>query len=426
MTIDGMGPHEIAKALAADKVERPSYYMNRCGIVPYRYPMDEPYTWSSSTVSSIISKPESMGHTVNFRFYKESYKDKHTKPAPKEDWVIFPDTHEGIIESEVWENAQRLRKTVKRTDSLGTANPLTGKMFCADCGGRMYNHRKPYETPLYTNPNTGKTYMRKPSDVYVCATHSRGNRRFNKACSLHHIRTEVVNELVLDAIRGVSAYVRGSEEEFTRRVREASAVQREDAAKSHRKRISKNEKRIAELDMLFRKTYEDNAIGKLSDERFTQLSGAYETEQADLKQQNAVMKAEVDAFNADGARADRFIELVKKYTDFSELTPGLINEFVDKILVYEPDRSSGKRVQKVDIYQNLIGMFPQPLAEKERDPAEIEEERRLDALRAKRREYNRRYQAKRKVKDRMLIPPNPKKPAEEKPEVKRESDNKTA
>jgi DNA invertase Pin-like site-specific DNA recombinase len=144
MTIEGMGPHEIAKALAADKVERPSYYMNRCGIVPYRYPMDKPYTWNGSTVGSIISKPEYMGHTVNFRFRKDSYKDKHTKKAPKDEWVVFPDTHEGIIESEIWENAQKLRKTVKRVDSLGEANPLTGKMLCADCGARMYNHRKPY------------------------------------------------------------------------------------------------------------------------------------------------------------------------------------------------------------------------------------------------------------------------------------------
>ena len=402
MTIEGMGPHEIAKALATDKVERPSYYMNRCGIVPYKYPMDKPYTWNGSTVSSIISKPEYTGSTVNFRSYKSSYKDKHTKQAPKDDWVIFPDTHEGIIDTETWENAQKLRKTIKRTDSLGEANPLTGKLFCADCGGRMYNHRKPYETPYYTNPNTGKTYMRAPSDVYACSTHSRGNRQFEKACSLHHIRTAVLRELVLDTIRQVSSYVRGSEEEFTRRVREASTVQRDDAAKSHRKRIAKNAKRIAELDVLFRKTYEDNATNKLSDERFAQLSNAYEVEQSDLKEQNAVLQSEMDSFDADSAKADKFIELVKKYTDFTELSAPMINEFVDKILVYEGDKSSGKRVQRVDIYLNFIGMFPLPQVES--DSAEIEEEQRLDALRAKRREYNRRYQAKRKVKDRVLIP----------------------
>ena len=404
MTIEGMGPHEIAKVLTLDKVERPSFYMNRRGIVPYKYPMDEPYTWNGATVSSIISKLEYTGATVNFRSRKTSYKDKHSTPTQEDEWVIFPDTHEAIIEMEVWENAQRLRKTVKRTDSLGEANPLTGKTFRADCGARMYNHRKPYATPQYTNPNTGKTYMRAPSDIYACSTHSRGNRKFTKACSLHHIRTAVVRELVLDRIRRISEYVRGSEEEFVRKVREASTIQREEAAKSHRKRIAKNEKRIAELDMLFRKTYEDNAVGKLSDERFTQLSSSYEQEQADLKVQNATLQAELDAFNADSVKADRFIELAMKYTEFPELSAPMINEFVDKILVYEADKSSGKRVQRVDIYLNFIGEFSLQEATPERDPAEVEEEQRLDALRAKRREYNRRYQAKRKVKDCVLQP----------------------
>ena len=154
--------------------------------------------------------------------------------------------------------------------------------------------------------------------------------------------------------------------------------------------------------MLFRKTYEDNATGKLNDERFKQLSDGYESEQADLKQQNVVLQSEVDAFDADSAKTDRFIELVKKYKDFPELTGSMINEFVDRILVYEGDKSSGKRVQRVDIYLNFIGMSPLPKAE--RDPAEIEEEQRMDAIRAKRREYNRRYQAKRKVKDKVLMP----------------------
>jgi len=213
-----------------------------------------------------------------------------------------------------------------------------------------------------------------------------------------------VRELVLDRIRRVSEYVRGSEEEFVRKVREASTVQQEDAAKSHKKRIAKNEKRIAELDMLFRKTYEDNAVGKLSDERFTQLSGSYEQEQADFKAQNTALQAELDSFNADSVKADRFIELVKKYTEFPELTAPMINEFVDKIWVYEADKSSGKRVQRVDIYLNFIGEFSLQEATPERDPAEVKEEQRLDALRAKRREYNRRYQAKRHVKDCVLQP----------------------
>jgi hypothetical protein len=393
MTIDGMGPHEIAKALAAEKVERPSYYQMKRGLpTSHLSAAESPYMWNSATVSSIISKPEYAGHTVNFRSHKDSYKDKKSQKTPKEDWVIFENTHEGIIDAGAWESAQRLRKTVKRTDSLGEANPLTGKMFCADCGAPMYNHRKPYETP-HVYPD-GRVYTRCPSDIYSCSAHSRGSRKFEKICSLHHIRTAAVRELVLDVICRASAYVRGSEDEFIRQVREASAVRRDETARAHRRRIVKNEKRISELDMLFRKVYEDNAVGKLSDERFTQLSGAYENEQAEIKKQNAGLQAEVDGFEADGARADKFIALVRKYTVFEELTPAMINEFVDKIYVHEADKTSGKRIQQVDIYLNFIGMFPLP--ETERDPAEIENERKLDELRARRREYNRRYQAKKK------------------------------
>jgi hypothetical protein len=337
-------------------VERPSYYMNRRGIVPYKKPMDKPHLWNGATVSSIISRQEYTGATVNFRSYKASYRDKHPKKAPKEDWVIFPGTHDYIIDLETWETAQRVRKTVKRTDSLGEANPLTGKMLCADCKERMYNHRQPEARPHYTNPNTGKTYMRAPSDVYSCSTNSLGSRRFEKACSLHHIRTAVVQELVLDTIRRVSGYVRGNEDEFSRRVREESVIQQDEAARSHRKRIAKNERRISELDMLFRKTYEDNATGKLSDERFKQLTDAYELEQAELKQQNSGLQAEVDSFDADSARADR---------------------------------SSGKREQQVDIYLNFIGAFKVPVAAAEITAEEITAEQELDALRAKWREYNR-------------------------------------
>jgi len=243
--------------------------------------------------------------------------------------------------------------------------------------------------------------------VYACSTHSRSGRKFDKVCTLHHIRTAVVQELVLDTIRRVSGYVRGNEEEFAQRVREESAIQQGEAAKAHKKRIAKNDKRIAELDVLFRKTYEDNATGKLSDDRFRQLTDAYESEQAELKQQNVTLQAEVDSFDADSARADKFIGLVQRYTDFAELTPAMVNEFVDRIYVYEADRSSGKREQRVDVVLSFIGAFHVPAAAEILSIEELEAEKELDALRAKRREYNRRYQAKRKVKDKVLVKVDP-------------------
>jgi len=282
----------------------------------------------------------------------------------------------------------------------------------------MYNHRQPEAKPHYTNPSTGKTYMRAPTDVYSCSTHSLGNRRFEQACSLHHIRTAVVRELVLDTIRNVSGYVRGNEEEFARGVREESVIQQDETAKAHRKRIARNDKRIAELDVLFRKTYEDNATGKLSDERFRQLTDSYELEQAELKQQNAGLQAEVDNFDADSERADRFIGLVRRYTDFTELTSAMINEFVDRIYVHECDRSSGKREQRVDIRLNFIGAFAVPAADTVLSFEEMKAEQELDALRAKRREYNRRYQAKRKVRDKVLVKVDPTADAQPEKQIK--------
>ena len=395
LTIEGLGPQEIARVLMNEKIERPSNYMNRRGITNHALTDASPYDWNDCTVKTIISKAEYKGDTVNFRTYKESYKDRKQKLAAKEDWVVFHDTHEAIIDPHTWETAQRLRKTCKRTDSLGVANPLTGKMICADCGARMYNHRNPNPKPrVYPD---GRVYNRPPSDVYGCSTYNKSVKRSDFMCTQHGIRTAVVRELLLDTIRTVSNYVRGNEDEFIRKVREMSTVQQIETAKSHRKRIIKNERRIAELDMLFQKTYEDNAVKRLSDERFAQLSASYEREQADLKQQNITLQSEVDSFDADSIKADRFIWLVKKYKDFTELSTPMINEFVDRIVVHEPDRSTGKRVQKVDIYLNFIGKFTLP-EEAEPNPADVEARRLLDEKRIKKREYNRRWYAKQKEK----------------------------
>lgn len=396
MTIAGKGPHEIARVLTAEKVERPSYHLATRGIGSHltSYDKSSPYTWNSSAVASIIAKPEYKGHTVNFRYYKDSYKDKHEKKNPKENWVIFENTHEAIIDEGTWETAQQCRKTVRRTDSLGEANPLTGKMFCADCGSHMYNHRKPHKSPHYQNPNTGKMYMRCPSDVYSCSAFDNAKKNFRKECTLHHIRTVVVRELVLDAIRTAGSYAVENEADFIKRVREASAIQRDEAARSQRKQLSKYKKRHAELNTLIKKLYEDNVSGKLSDKRFELLANDYESEQTGLEHIIEQIESELESFDSDGARADKFIDLAKKYTDFAELTVPMVNEFIEKILVHESDKSSGERVQQVDIYLNFIGKFDVPIIEPELTPEEIAEEEKKRQFKAKRREYERRYREK--------------------------------
>ena len=396
LTIEGKGPTQIARILHDEKVERPSYYLYQKGIVNYEstYDHSHPYAWSTNTIAHIIERPEYMGHTVNFRTYKDSYKDKQAKENPKENWVIFENTHAAIVDPETWETAQRCRKTVRRTDH-GEANPLTGLVFCADCGAKLYNHRQPYPTTQINKK--GYVCNRPPKDVYTCSTYNLTGRRYDRQCTSHQIRTVVLRELALDAIQSVSRFVKTNEAEFVKQVRESSAVQQEEAAKSHKRRIAREQKRIAELNTLIRRIYEDNVSGKLTDKRFELLSQEYEQEQDELEQSISRLQTELDSFHADSARADKFIEIVKKHTDFSELTPQMIAEYIEKIVVHEADKSSGERQQQVDIYLNFIGRFevpaPAPTAE------EMDAEEKARRKREQRRQAQRRYAAKQKQKE---------------------------
>ena len=294
------------------------------------------------------------GHTVNLRTAKEHFKDKKTTWKPKDEWLIFENTHEAIVEQAIWDAAQKCRTVKRRTDTWGEANPLTGFLYCHDCGRRMYNHRcNPCEI---VDKRNGKTVTKKGRDAYCCSLYQihRGD------CTMHYISTEQVSDLILETIRGATAYARSNEAEFVKTIREASAVRQGEAAKSHKRQIAKNEKRIAELDTLFRKTYEDFAAGRLNEKRFGQLSGGYETEQETLERQTAELKAELEQFDRDSYRADKFLELAKRYAEITELTSPLLTEFVDKVVVHEADKSSGKREQEVEIFLNHIGQFAVP------------------------------------------------------------------
>jgi len=385
MTIDGMGPGKIAAALRAEQVEKPGYHMARIGVGDHQW-NDERHCheWNASTVAKIIARPEYAGHTVNLRTAKEYFKDKKTTWKPKEEWLVFPDTHEAIVEQAVWDAAQKCRTVKRRTDTIGEANPLTGFLYCHDCGRRMYNHRcGPHETRI---SKTGKTVKKQGRDIYCCSLYQihRGD------CTMHYISTEFVAYLILDTIRGATAYARENEAEFVKIVREASAVRQGETAKNHKRQIAKNEKRIAELDSLFRKTYEDFAAERLTEKRFSQLSSGYESEQETLEKQTAELRTELEQFDRDSFRADKFLELAKKYTDITELTPHILAEFVEKVTVHEADKSSGKRVQDVDIYLNFIGQFAAP-GEPDADGGDGDEQR------AMWREYKRNQRAKKKL-----------------------------
>ena len=242
LTIEGKGPYDIARILFEDKVETPAVYFGKQGkgIWKSKEEFSNPYNWSGYVVGQILSKPEYMGHTVNFRSHKQSYKDKNAVMNPKEDWLIFEDTHEAIVDRETWELAQKLRKTPKRIDTLGEANPLTGLVFCADCGAKMYNHRSKGGTE--NNPY--------PSDFFDCSSYTLARQKRTAACCGHYITTKALRTLILDTIRTVSTFAISNQAAFMEKVRSASQFRQTEAAKDAKRKLSKDKKRIAELDTI--------------------------------------------------------------------------------------------------------------------------------------------------------------------------------
>jgi DNA invertase Pin-like site-specific DNA recombinase len=395
MTLNGMGPYQIARILSDERIPRPAAYSGRNYSVSAPQGKNEGYIWRGGTVIDILSKQEYIGHTVNFRSERPSYKNKRSVGRPKEDWVIFENTHDAIIDRETFDAVQKLRGTPRRMDNTGEANPLTGLLLCADCGAKMYNSRCTKEN--YEVEIKGKIRQKKFTDHYTCSTNTLSHKYFGSNCSAHYIRTSVVRGIALDTIRAVCGYVRNHEDEFIAKIRAESSIQQTETAKASKLRLAQNTKRVAELDKLFRKTYEDNAAGKLSDKRFEQLSAEYEREQTELEAQNVLLQTEIEAFTADSANVERFLELTRRYTDFTELTTPMLNEFIQKICVHAPDKSSGHRVQEVDVYLNYIGNFEVPYTGQSQPTVdEIKSEEQREQKLAKQREYNKRNYAKKK------------------------------
>ena len=392
LSIEGYGVGEIARILMEDKVERPSFYMARRGIrrTENLVTLSRPYDWHATTVGYILAKPEYLGHTVNFRTTKESYKSKKTRRNDPKDWKIFENTHEAIVDAETWKLAQKARQTVRRTDGVGVANPLTGLVYCADCGAKMYNHRNLNMMGGKRDPATGLGLY----DYFDCSTYAMSKQRYDKECSCHYISTRALRELLLHTIRTVSAYAISNEADFVDKVRAASEVRQQETAKELKRGLNRDRKRSAELDGLIKKLYEAYATGKLSEKRFETLVADYEREQETLEEVIAKGQAELDAFNADTVRVDQFMALARKYTDFTELTTPMIFEFVDKIIVHKAERSTGERTQEVEIFLKFIGKFDVPMPEP--TPEELAEEEKRLARKAKQREWTRRYREKKK------------------------------
>ena len=387
MACEGHGPYEIARILTKEKVDSPGYYFTKHAYGLRRDYMKETHAhdWNGETVSRILDHQEYMGHTVNFRSSKRYYKDtRHANPPEK--LLIFENTHEPIVTKETWELAQCALKSIKRTDTLGVANPLTGLLYCADCGQRLYNHRR--------GPQNAQGVFQ--SDSYNCSTYMLSRKRETMECSSHHVSTKALRTLILKTIQTVSRYALSNEMEFARKVREASALQQAQEVKEAKARIRKAQKRCKELDVLIQKLYESYALNKITEKRFDDFLAAYEQEHAELKAVLETDTGELQAYEADSDHIASFLRLARKYRDTDELTTPMIYAYIEKIIVHAPEKINGERHMQLDIYLKFIGNFQVPQAAPTAEEIAAEEKRRQQ--RAKNREKVARCMEKKKLK----------------------------
>ena len=377
MTLEGYGPYQISSRLSQEKIEIPSVHLARYGEgVNQNRAIKDIYGWGSSTIVNILKKREYLGHTVNFKTQKH-FKDKKSHYVDESEWTIFENTHEPIITQEMYDNVQRIRSNVRRyPDGWGEAAPLTGLLYCADCGAKLYNHR--------SRGTATKPYS---SDWFDCSTYTLARQYHDSACSNHHISTKALRTLILETIRAASTYAISNEVEFIQKVRAASEVRQAQAAKDLKRKLNKDKRCCEELDTIIKKLYESYAVGRIGEERFDTLLAGYEQEQMTLRQSITEAESALDSFEQDTANVERFLALAKKYTDFSELTTPMINEFIDKIIVHAPEKIDGDRTQEVDIYLKFIGRFDLPAPE-----LTPEEEKRQASLHRHRVKSRERYQ----------------------------------
>ena len=397
MTIEGYGPYQIASKLKSEKVLIPSAYLAQHGEgVNKNKTFKDVYGWGSSTICNILEKREYLGHTINFKTRKH-FKDKKSHYVPEDEWTIFENTHEAIIDQQTFDLVQKIRGNVRRyPDGWGEAAPLTGLLYCADCGGKMYVHRT----------NNGKRISQ-----YTCSQYSKVP--VGKLCTTQHrINEDVVLSLVSEMLKAIAEYAKHDRAEFVRVVQEAQSSQQTAEVRKQRTRLATAKQRVSELEVLLCKIYEDNILGKLSDSRYATLDAQYEKEQSELTAEISVLEKAVKSYEKHEKDADRFIALIDKYENFDKLTIAMLNEFIEKILVHERDRKGSiQTTQEVEIYFNFVGRFvPPAFGEVELTPEELEEirkrEERKDRLHqnylkrkanGKQKEYEERTKAKKKA-----------------------------
>lgn len=348
LCISGLGPTQIAKKLKAEKVMTPTEYWNSIGR-KCSNPPAVPFGWVADTVSNIFDKQEYCGDTVNFRTTSKSFKLKKRLERPQDEWQIFENTHPAIVDRETFALVQELRKHRRRPTKSGIVSMFSGLLYCADCGEKLY----------YSVTNN---YKREQA-YFFCSSY----RKNSDICSAHYIREKVIEKLVLESMQRVLWYVQSYEKLFAQKQLENFGEQKKKELTEKRRELEKAKRRIREIDTVIQKLYEDNATGKVSDDRFATMSMSLETEQEELKTKVPELESELENAKIATEGLQRFIEKAKKVTQLTELTPELVHEFIQKIVVGKPEYKDGKRYQSVEIHYNGVGIIREP------SPEEMEE-----------------------------------------------------
>ncbi|MCI9177601.1 MAG: DUF4368 domain-containing protein [Clostridia bacterium] len=342
--IQGHGTFEIARMLTERNIMTPAEYFASIGRTFPTKLQTLKHQWNATTVASILDRQEYIGDTVNFKYTVRSYKDKTKVNLPKEEWKIFKNTHEAIIDEYTWNIAKALRNNRKKPTRTGRKSIFSGLLFCNDCGKKLY-----FQAP----ENNLKS-----KDHYRCSSYKKNI----SLCTSHWITDEVLQGLVLENIQKVVSYMKNYEDLFIKEQLDKSSKEEAKTLSKNKKELEKAKSRIIEIDTLFQHIYEDNISGKLTDERFRNLSFNYDKEQQELKIKIEQLSKEIDNTEKKTTDLSQFISNVKKYTEITEITPEILNELIEKILVHQAEKIDGKKVQEIDIYYRGVGIISFPVS----------------------------------------------------------------
>ena len=342
LCIKGYGPTQIARILTERGVDTPVVYFHKHGLPTPSKIRDGSEIWDQKTVAGILENLEYTGCTVNFKTYKKSYKSKKRIGLPQEDWLIFENTQEAIIDRQTFDTVQKIRQCKRRPTPMGEMNALSGMLYCADCGKKMYLCRC--------------TTM-KQAEYFNCSSY---RKTLKRTCTSHQITVKAVETLLLEDLRRTVRFARSQKQTFLQLLQNNADEKEKQELKANTRELTAAEERIKALDKIIQSLYEDKVAGKLSEERYLKLSETYESEQAGLTEKVKTLKATLEKRKEQQSRIRDFMKLVEKYSDIRELTPEIIRSFVDRIIVHEKRKENGHYGQEVEIVYNFIGAVEFP------------------------------------------------------------------